>query len=38
MFEWDFACSRQVSHDEINEHGALFKLGAAGARLLSPIL
>jgi cardiolipin synthase len=38
MFEWDFACSRQVSHEEINEHGALFKLGAAGARLLSPIL
>ena len=26
------------SHEEINEHGALFKLGAAGARLLSPIL
>jgi cardiolipin synthase len=38
MFERDFACSRQVSHEEINEHSALFKLGAAGARLLSPIL
>jgi cardiolipin synthase len=38
MFEWDFACSRQVSHDEIDDRNALFKLGAAGARLLSPIL
>jgi len=38
MFEADFACSKQVSHDEIKEKNALFRLGAAGARLLSPIL
>ena len=38
MFQQDFACSRQVSHEEINDKNALFKLGAAGARLLSPIL
>ena len=38
MFEEDFACSRQVSHEEIKDKNALFKLGAAGARLLSPIL
>ena len=38
MFETDFACSRQVSHEEIDERNAFFKLGAAGARLLSPIL
>ena len=38
MFERDFACSRLVNHDEINERNTLFKVGAAGARLLSPIL
>jgi len=38
MFESDFACSKQVSHGEIDARNALFKLGAAGARLLSPIL
>ncbi|MBU2677798.1 MAG: cardiolipin synthase [Gammaproteobacteria bacterium] len=38
MFENDFANSRQVAHDEIRERNPLFKLGAAGARLLSPIL
>ncbi len=38
MFEADFASSKQVSHDEVDEKNALFKLGAAGARLLSPIL
>ena len=38
MFEEDFARSRLVSHQEIDERNALFKLGAAGARLLSPIL
>ena len=38
MFERDFACSREVAHDEINSRNAFFKLGAAGARLLSPIL
>jgi cardiolipin synthase len=38
MFERDFANSRQVEHDEIERRNLLFKLGAAGARLLSPIL
>lgn len=38
MFERDFACSNEVPHDEIDKRSALFKLGAAGARLLSPIL
>lgn len=38
MFERDFAASVEVRHDEINDKNLLFKLGAAGARLLSPIL
>ena len=38
MLSEDFARSREVSHEEIGERNALFKLGAAGARLLSPIL
>ena len=38
MFEGDFENSDQVRHDEIEERSALFKLGAAGARLLAPIL
>ena len=38
MFENDFANSHQVEHDEILRRNPLFKLGAAGARLLSPIL
>lgn len=38
MFEDDFANSHQVAHDEIGRRNPLFKLGAAGARLLSPIL
>ncbi len=38
MFEEDFCNSRQVSHDEVSRRNPLFKLGAAGARLLSPIL
>ncbi len=38
MFERDFANARRVGHDEIKERNPLFKLGAAGARLLSPIL
>jgi cardiolipin synthase len=38
MFERDFACSREVGHDEIDLRGPLFKVGTAGARLLSPIL
>ena len=38
MLEHDFANSREVPHDEIDRKNALFKLGAAGARLLSPIL
>ncbi len=38
MFEEDFRNSRQVEHDEIRQRNPLFKLGAAGARLLSPIL
>lgn len=38
MFEEDFSNSRQVSHDEVSRRNPLFKLGAAGARLLSPIL
>ena len=38
MFEQDFANSRQVSHREIDDRNVFFKLGAAGARLLSPVL
>lgn len=38
MFERDFANSREVAHDEILRRNPLFKLGAAGARLLSPVL
>lgn len=38
MFETDFAASDEVQHDEIRSRNAFFKLGAAGARLLSPIL
>jgi cardiolipin synthase len=38
MFERDFENAREVSHDEIDQRNILFKLGAAGARLLSPIL
>jgi cardiolipin synthase len=38
MFEADFSASGEVPHDEIRQRNALFKLGAAGARLLSPIL
>lgn len=38
MFEQDFGNSREVEHDEIDRRGALFKVGAAAARLLSPIL
>lgn len=38
MFTRDFACSREVGHDEIDGHGILFKVAAAGARLLSPVL
>ena len=38
MFEKDFARSRQVSPEDIDKRDFLFKLAAAGARLLSPIL
>lgn len=38
MFEQDFARSRQVSPGDIDNRSLLFKLAAAGARLLSPIL
>ncbi len=38
MFEKDFANSKQVDHDEVVRRNPLFRLGAAGARLLSPIL
>ena len=38
MFEDDFARSSLVRHDEIDERNTFFKIGAAGARLLSPIL
>jgi cardiolipin synthase len=38
MFDEDFANSRQVAHDEVLRKNPLFKLGAAGARLLSPVL
>ncbi len=38
MFERDFARSRLVGHDEIDRRNPVFRLGAAGARLLSPIL
>jgi cardiolipin synthase len=38
MFENDFENSHEVDHDEILRRNPLFKLGAAGARLLSPIL
>ena len=36
MFEKDFEASREVAHDEIRHRSALFKLGAAGARLFKP--
>ena len=38
MFRRDFEGSELVRHDEIDEKNILFKVGAAGARLLSPIL
>lgn len=38
MFERDFAASVQVAHDELDRRSFLFRLGAKGARLLSPIL
>ncbi|MDX1481376.1 MAG: cardiolipin synthase [Woeseiaceae bacterium] len=38
MFEKDFEGSDEVRHDEIEERGVVFRLGAAAARLLSPIL
>jgi len=38
MLQSDFANSRQVDHDEIDQKGVFFKTGAAAARLLSPIL
>ena len=38
MFERDFANSREVPYNEIDQHNVLFKIGAAAARLLSPIL
>jgi cardiolipin synthase len=38
MFERDFANSSQVAHDAIDRRNLLFRLGAAGARLLSPVL
>lgn len=38
MFRADFARSREVAHDEIERRNVFFKMGSAGARLLSPIL
>ena len=38
MFVADFQCSTEVPHDELDRRNVLFKVGAAGARLLSPIL
>lgn len=38
MFESDFIRSKQVSHEEVDDRNVMFKLAAAGARLLSPIL
>ena len=38
MFHADFECSREVRHDALDERNLLFRIGAAGARLLSPIL
>ncbi len=38
MFRKDFEDSDLVRHNEIDDKPFLFKLGAAGARLLSPIL
>ena len=38
MFEADFECSTEVRHDAIDERNLLFRVGAAGARLLSPVL
>ncbi len=38
MFDADFECSTEVRYDEINERNLFFRVGAAGARLLSPIL
>ena len=38
MFQKDFECSTEVRHDSIDERNLLFRVGAAGARLLSPVL
>ena len=38
MFERDMKNAREVSHDEIDRRSLPFKMAAAGARLLSPIL
>ena len=38
MFENDFARATEVESNEIDKRSAAFKLGAAGARLLAPIL
>jgi cardiolipin synthase len=38
MFLRDFENADEVRHDEIDDRSLLFKAGAAGARLLSPIL
>jgi cardiolipin synthase len=38
MFERDFERCKEVRHDEIDEKGALFRIAAAGSRLLSPML
>jgi len=38
MFLRDFDNAEAVRHDEIDQRNVLFKTGAAGARLLSPIL
>jgi cardiolipin synthase len=38
MFEQDFASSHEVRHDEIDRKSIPFRVGAAAARLFSPIL
>ena len=38
MFLEDFECSTEVRHDALNERSLLFRIGAAIARLLSPVL
>ena len=38
MFEEDFARSVEVVHNELDSRNALYRIGAAAARLLSPIL